>query len=158
MVYAKNHSRQDPCSEFSSSRKKTRRFFRSISETKLLILFLLGAFSLALGFCGFQEYYRITGEQKSISTAFYNALWLFTIEPGNLTSPIPWQLEFARWLSPAVAMYAVLLGFAALFRDQVRLLSLGFLRNHVVICGLGQKGLNIAGTSGNIEFQLLSSK
>jgi voltage-gated potassium channel Kch len=105
---------------------------------------MLGAVALTLGVIGFHKYFLLTGEHKSLATAIYNALWLFTIEPGNLVSPIPWELEVARWLSPAIAMYAILLGFAAIFRDQVRLLSLRFLRNHVVICGLGQKGLNIA--------------
>lgn len=144
MADAKEHSRRDPCPEISPGRKKRRRLLRAISDARLILLFLFGAFSLTLGFFGFQEYYRMTGEPKSVATAFYNALWLFSIEAGNLSSPIPWELELARWLSPAVAMFAVLLGFAVLFRDQVRLIGLGFHRNHVIICGLGQKGLTIA--------------
>lgn len=133
-----------PCEENDSAVSKRRALRRTLGEARLLILFALGVVALTLGVIGFQKYFLQTGDQKSLATAIYNALWLFTIEPGNLVSPIPWELEVARWLSPAIAMYAILLGFAAIFRDQVRLLSLRFLRNHVVICGLGQKGLNIA--------------
>jgi voltage-gated potassium channel Kch len=138
------HSRNDSCAEVTRKGERTRRFLRSLSDARPLLLFIFGLLSLTLGFIGLQKYYVITGEQKSIATAFYNALWLFVIEPGNLPKPIPWELEIARWLSPAVAMYALLLGFVSLFRDQVRYLGLGLLRNHVIICGLGQKGLTIA--------------
>ena len=133
-----------PCEENKPAWSKARGFRRGLAEARLLILFVIGAVALTLGVIGFHKYFLLTGEQKSLATAIYNALWLFTIEPGNLVSPIPWELEVARWLSPAIAMYAILLGFAAIFRDQVRLLSLRFLRNHVIICGLGQKGMNIA--------------
>ena len=112
---------------------------RILSDARLPILFVLSLAALILGTIGFQRYFILTDEDKSLATALYNAIWLFTFEPGNLTEPIPWQLEIARWLSPLIAMYAVVLGFATVFRDQFRLLALRFDRNHVILCGLGQR-------------------
>lgn len=133
-----------PCSNENKQRGKVRQIFRVLADAKIPILLMLGIISLLLGTIGFHRYFNLLGEEKSLATAFYDALWGFAIEPGNLIEPIPWELEAARWLSPAIAMYAILLGFAAIFRDQIRLLRLGFQRDHVIICGLGLKGLNIA--------------
>jgi hypothetical protein len=55
-----------------------------------------------------------------------------------------WQLEVARFLAPAVAAYAAVAAFVAIFRDQLRMFRLSFSRQHVVICGLGRKGLALA--------------
>jgi len=44
-----------------------------------------------------------------------------------------------------VTGYAAVLTLAALFRDRVRLLTLRFARDHVVICGLGRMGLLLTG-------------
>ena len=134
----------DPCPKTNTSKSNIKRLHRILSDARVPILFFLGVVSLTLGTIGFHKYFVQSLEHKSLATALYNAVWLFTFEPGNLIEPIPWELEIARWLSPVIAMSAVLLGFAAIFRDQVRLLSLGLWRNHVIICGLGQKGLNIA--------------
>jgi hypothetical protein len=144
MIDADKYSLRDRRPEIGAGVNKTRRFLRTLSDAKWIILLLLGFLSLVLATIGFFKYFTLHNEPKSLVTALYNAFWAFNIEPGNLSSPIPWELEIARWVSPVIAMYAVLLGFAALFKDQVRLFTLGFLRNHVIICGLGQKGLNIA--------------
>ena len=137
-------SDDDPCPKTDTPKSNIKKIFRSLSDVRVPSLFILAVVSLTLGTIGFHRYFTQSADHKSLATALYNAIWLFTIEPGNLNDPIPWELEIARWLSPAIAMYALLLGFAAIFRDQVSLLSLGFWRNHVIICGLGQKGLNIA--------------
>lgn len=130
--------------EKNNSSGWSRALVRIFRDNKVLILFVLGVTSIILGTTGFTKYFSQTNDSKSFATALYNALWLFTIEAGNLREPIPWELEVARWLSPMVAMYAVLLGFAVIFRDQVKLLGLSFLRNHVIICGLGDTGMNLA--------------
>ncbi len=144
MLDADRRLEENPCSKTNERRRKTRQFLRALADARIPILFVFGVISLLMGTIGFHRYFTILGEEKSFATAFYDALWSFAIEPGNLIEPIPWELEFARWLSPAIAMYAILLGLAAIFRDQIKLLRLGFQRNHVIICGLGLKGLNIA--------------
>jgi hypothetical protein len=73
-------------------------------------------------------------------------LQLATLESGAVSGPIGWELEVARLLMPAVAAYTAVLTIATLFRQQLQLLMLRFARDHVVICGLGQKGLLLTRT------------
>lgn len=117
---------------------------RFLRDNSVILLFVFGVISIILGTVGFSRYFLINGESKSIATAFYDTLWLFTIEAGNLPEPIPWELEVARWLSPALSMYAIILGIAAIFRNQVKELGLVFKQDHVIICGLGRTGLKLA--------------
>jgi hypothetical protein len=125
------------------SKKKRWKLQRFLHEASVPFLATAGLISLLLGTIGFQKYFSQADQFHSLATSLYASLWLFTIEGGAIPSPIPWELEVARWLSPTIGMYAVILGLASLFRNQISLLILGLVRNHVIICGLGQKGLNI---------------
>ncbi len=113
-------------------------------DIKIPLLILLGLLSVFLGVIGFQLYYTQTGQPYNFGRALYGALELLEFKGGNLPTPIPWELAVATWLAPAVTMYGVLLGLAAVFRDQMQAMRLRFTSNHVVICGLGQRGVLLA--------------
>ncbi len=113
-------------------------------EIVVPLLIIIGVVSTILGTIGFQRYFTEMGEAHNFGTSLYSSLGLLKFSGGDLPSPIPWELEVARWLSPVVTMYTVLLGLAAVFRDQIQTLRLRFTSNQVVICGLGQKGLLLA--------------
>src|SRR5271157_5448637 len=113
-------------------------------EVEIPLLVFLGLLSILLGTIGFQLYFSQTGEAHNFGRSLYASLELLEFLGGNLASPIPWELEVARWLSPAVTMYAILLGLATVFRNQLQTLRLRFVSNHVVICGLGGKGFLLA--------------
>jgi len=113
-------------------------------DIKIPLLILLGLLSVGLGTIGFQRYYIQTGQPYNFGRNLYAALELLEFKGGNLATPIPWELAVATWLAPAVTMYGVLLGLAAVFRDQLQSMQLRFTSNHVVICGLGQKGVLLA--------------
>jgi hypothetical protein len=66
------------------------------------------------------------------------------LEAGAVTSPVPWQLQVARFLAPAIAAYAATAALLLVFREQAQLLRLRCVRDHVVVCGLGKKGLHLA--------------
>jgi hypothetical protein len=51
------------------------------------------------------------------------------------------KLELARWLAPIISAITAANVFIAIFSEQSQLLKLRFLRNHIIICGLGNKGL-----------------
>jgi hypothetical protein len=55
--------------------------------------------------------------------------------------PKPWPLEIARFLAPAVTSYTVVL---AVLRVMGLRWQLWRLRGHVVVCGLGHKGVYLA--------------
>lgn len=73
----------------------------------------------------------------------FNSFQLFVLQI-SVDPPMPWQLNAARILAPLVAAYTALQALAELFAGQMRSLRLRFRRDHVVICGLGRKGLVLA--------------
>jgi hypothetical protein len=74
----------------------------------------------------------------------YRNLQLVLFESGAVPSPVPWELEIARFALPALAAYTAIQALAILFREQTQVLRLWFTRDHVVICGLSRKGLLLA--------------
>ncbi len=113
-------------------------------DIRIPLLILIGLLSVGLGTVGFQLYYAQTGEAHNLGRSLYGAVELLELRGGNLATPVPWELTVAAWLAPAVTMYGVLLGLAAVFRDQFQGMRLRFTSNHVIICGLGQRGVLIA--------------
>jgi hypothetical protein len=113
-------------------------------DIKFPLLILLGFLSIGLGTIGFQRYFAQTGESYNFGRSLYSAVELMELRGGNLATPIPWELTVAAWLAPAVTMYGVLLGLGAVFRDQLQSMRLQFSSRHVVICGLGEKGVLLA--------------
>ena len=80
----------------------------------------------------------------TVLDAFYNAIQLFGFG-GALATPLPWELEVARLLGPLLTGYAAVRGIIALSREQLAALTFRlFLRDHVVIAGLGDVGLTLA--------------
>lgn len=109
--------------------------------------FVLGGLWLAagcLGYIGFSKYFAALGEPRPPGTLLYLTLQLFVLESGAVAGSLSWELEAARLLAPTVAAYTAVQALALLFYEQVHLLRLRFVRNHIVICGLGHKGLLLA--------------
>ena len=103
--------------------------------TGLLILALAG---LVLGFVG----YKSTG--YSWVNSMYYTLSLLALSFQKPSGHIPLSLELARFLIPAVAAYATLRGLLTLFREQADLFRAQHQRGHVIVAGLGRRGLQFA--------------
>ncbi|MHB8765169.1 MAG: hypothetical protein ACYDA8_12670, partial [Deferrisomatales bacterium] len=95
----------------------------------------------ALGFVGFTEHF---GARRPALDSLYLTLQLFTLDGGSLAGPLPWTLELARFLAPALTVCAAVKAGAVLFRDQLRALRARSRRGHAVVCGLGSMGLAYA--------------
>jgi hypothetical protein len=102
--------------------------------------------ALALGWIGFDLNTRALGHPGSFLDNLYRSLQLFIIHSGDVPAPVPWQLEVARFLAPAVAAGATLSAIAALLGEQLAALRIRFYSNHVVVCGLGRLGSLLART------------
>jgi hypothetical protein len=98
----------------------------------------------ALGVAGFHEFFAAAGEPRSAWDLAYLTLQLFTLESGSVSGSVPWELQIARLLAPAVAGYAAVKALAIVFREQFERFRVRLLRHHIVICGLGRKGLLLA--------------
>lgn len=109
-----------------------------MAEWPLVVLLALTA--LGLGVEGFSRQLEDAGWDHVV----YRAVQLFALESGSLEPPMAWELEVARFLAPAVTVYAAARAIASVFREHVQLLRARFWRGHVVIVGLGERGRLLA--------------
>ena len=100
----------------------------------------LALLALALGYVGFRDHFAASGEKHSFSDSLYLSLQLFVLQSGAVAAPANLELDLARWLAPLVSAYAAVHALVLLFSEQIRSFRLRFVRDHVIICGLGDKG------------------
>ena len=105
-------------------------------------IFWLSAF--ILGFLGFSKFSVRHSSGFTTLDAVYRSLQLFIMESGSIEGAKCWELEAARFLAPAVAIFTALKTIALFFNEQLQLLRLKFMKGHVIICGLGRKGYSLA--------------
>lgn len=115
----------------------------------------LWIFGLALGYIGFSRYSLALGDDSTKLDIFYRAVQLIVFESGDVEGPVPWQLEIARFMMPAVAAYTAIQALLAIFNKQWQLLKARFLKNHVIICGLGERGLRLTKEFLNYGYQVV---
>lgn len=117
------------------------RILRIVKNYKWQIVIILFLFAFTLGYIGFYKYTNATGRSSTPTDILYLTLQLSTIESGAVSGPVSWELEIARWLVPLVTAYTAVLAATALFRKQLQMVRLWYIRDHIIICGLGEKGL-----------------
>jgi hypothetical protein len=117
-----------------------KRLRRWLSDYKWPIIGVLFLVTIALGYIGFSKHFSAIGETQSPWHIFYRTLQLFTLESG-FVSPVGWELQLARLLAPAMAVYTAIQALAIILGEQFKLFRMRFLKDHIVICGLGRKGL-----------------
>ena len=96
-----------------------------------------------LGALGFYQYFSVRNQERTIIDLFYLSWQLFTSQSGAVTGEVPFPLQVARWLAPAVVIYAAIKGVLAVTREHITILRLRAYKTHIVVCGLGQKGLRL---------------
>jgi len=128
--------------------ESVRRFYvekvRSFQNYKWAVIAGMWILAMLLGFVGFRKHFAATGEIRSTWDVFYLTLQLFTVESGSITGKISWELEAARLLAPATTLYTAVQALAMVFQEQIQRLRMRFFRDHIVICGLGRRGLELA--------------
>ena len=98
----------------------------------------------ALSYLAFRHHYDINGIKANQSDLFYKSLRLFVVE-GEINEPkISPFLNVMRFIAPLTTVMAAIAAFTALLGKRFKDLRLSSLKNHVVICGLGRKGNNLA--------------
>ncbi len=117
-----------------------------LARNQWYIAGMLFAAAIILGILGFRQYYLDIGEPRSFLDYFYLTMQLFGTTSGGLPGPINLMLQIARFLAPAVAIYAAMKALMVIFYEQFQRLRVMFYKNHYVVCGLGRKGFNITRT------------
>ncbi len=108
---------------------------------------VVGALALvafSLGAWGFARKSIETDQPLYWLDILFQSVQLFVLQL-SLQSPMPWQLNVARWLAPLVAGYTAIQALSELLAEEflgLRLRLWG--RGHVIICGLGRKGMILA--------------
>ncbi len=123
---------------------KSRRFGPFRQAIKWPLIGGVWAIAIALGYMGFFRHSLAVGEELTGLDHLYRAVQLTVLESGNVKGPVPWQLQVSRFLMPVLAGYTAIQALLAIFRDQWQLLRVRFLKNHVVLCGLDERGLRLA--------------
>jgi len=108
------------------------------------ILLGIGFAALVLGFIGFTKHAFVTGEERTILDNLYLTLGLLSLNSGAVPGPIPWELQVARFLVPAITAYTALLALAMVFTQQSEQVRLWSMHEHVIIGGFGRKGVRLA--------------
>jgi hypothetical protein len=109
-------------------------------DVRPFVFLATGLAVLVLGTIGYLE----RSPQYGLLDALYRAPGLFG-SGGGVEPPVPWALEVARWLGPLLFGIAAIKVLLALFRQEARQLGIRlFVRDHVVVAGLGDKGFRLA--------------
>jgi len=117
------------------------RIGRTWKEVHWYVVIFLGILGITLGLLGFRRYY---GSDMTFLDYLYFTLQLFSLEFYPDRGALPWELEVARFLLPFLTLYTITRALFTLFTNQILALKIRFLiKNHVVVCGLGEKGLSL---------------
>lgn len=116
------------------------RLRRWLGRYKWFLIGLMWFLAIALGYVGFMRHFTAIGQTHSFGDILYLTLQLFPLGSGAVSEPISWELQAARFLAPVMAVYTAIQAVAGIFQEQIQLFRARFLKDHIVICGLGRKG------------------
>lgn len=100
---------------------------------------------LVVGWWGFDEYFSRRGTPRPALDSLYRSLCLFVFEGGDVSGDVPAQLQAARFLAPLVVLAAAIgAAMTVLHRELQSFMARWVVRGHVVVVGLGGRGLQLA--------------
>jgi hypothetical protein len=105
-----------------------------------LTLALLSIATAAIGTVGFTQCESPTTHKlNTLANSFFLSLRLFSLATCVVEGPVPWLLQIARFLAPALTFTVTVKTLAGIFRSEKRAFRLARSRGHIVICGAGAK-------------------
>ncbi|GAA5178634.1 hypothetical protein GCM10023322_06260 [Rugosimonospora acidiphila] len=123
------------------------------AATRIAVVALLGALSLAFGLWGYSEYLvgaRAEQYGRGVLAMTYDTLQLFVLNfaPMGDGGRIPWPLETARFLAPTVTLYAFIEAAHTIFADRWRRWRIRRVKQHAIVVGQTPEALELASTLG----------
>ena len=112
---------------------------KRFSSLKLFFLAAAAGTAILLGFYGL----TMGHPEYSLLEKFYRILQLFTLDSSH-DQGIPLPLEIARFLAPAVMAWAAFETITMFFSEKIEAARCSRAKNHAVVIGLGNKGLQYA--------------
>ena len=115
---------------------------------RLWIAITVVVVAAAIGGWGMWRYEVEHRGHADVFSVAYHTLQLFILHAPHLEYPVNWQMHVGRWLSALFVFWAVIRGLSVLFRSELQLRWTRWRGGHVIICGLGRLGRQLA-----VEFQ-----
>lgn len=122
------------------------RLVTALSAIRWIVLGAAGAVALVLGYIGYAQYFDHQYQIRQLdfeprwTDCLYHSLTLFIPATAPARTQLPIWLDIARFLAPAVSGYAAVAGLYSFFRDRIQEIRVPFMKDHVVVCGLGFVG------------------
>ena len=95
----------------------------------------LGLAALVFGYIGYRAYFKAEHKSSGIADVFYADIQLVKLSSKIDGGRVPWTLNVARLLAPAVTGFAAWRSIGALYRERFDKVRLQNWRGHVVIGG-----------------------
>ena len=108
------------------------------------IILLAAVLGLVCGTLGVHQYERQHAENVSWVSSLYHASQMFILHTPHFEHGTNGLLEVGRWSAAIAFGLTAFLALYSVCATEWRHLLLPFTRNHVVICGLGRRGMNLA--------------
>jgi hypothetical protein len=124
-------------------------------QWRWLIAIIPLTITIVLGGWGFSEYSLDGNPPLSFPDNLYQTLLLFFFASGSVTGPLPWPLEVARWMAPALLTWATIKAILFLVRKQILLFRLRTWRDHVLLVGAKDDVERLPGTFTHAQRSLI---
>lgn len=111
-----------------------------IRDIEWWIIGILGILSFALAIVGFDIVYTQNDTERNLLDLMFQSMKIFGMEfIDDFKSPLPWQLEVARWLAPLVVLYTAAKAILYFVQREMKSLLIKFYKNHVIVTSLNNR-------------------
>ncbi|MGD9898959.1 MAG: RyR domain-containing protein [Calditrichaceae bacterium] len=111
-----------------------------IRDLEWWIVGVLGIIAFILAMIGFNIMFTCAGIERNMLDLAFQSMKIFGMEfVDEFASPLPVQLEIARWLAPLVVLYTAAKAIIYFVRREFRSLLIKFNNDHIIITSLNDK-------------------
>ncbi len=111
-----------------------------VRDLEWWIISIMGIIAFSLSLIGFNILFTEAGIERNYIDLAFQSIKTFGMEfTDGFKSPLPWQLEISRWLSPALVLYIAGKTILYLIRREFKFGLIKYKRNHIIITALNQK-------------------
>lgn len=115
-----------------------------VRDLEWWIVAFLGLAALTLSIIGYSVLFEAEGIHRNVLDLIYQSIKIFGMDfVDEFGSPLPWQLETARWLAPALLIYSAIKAILFLVRREIKTAFIKYYRGHVVIVGLNERSRHL---------------
>lgn len=108
------------------------------------IVGILGIIAFSLSIIGFNILFLEAKIERNYIDLAFQAIKTFGMEFNDgFKSPLPWQLEIARWLSPAIVLYIAGKTILYLIRREFKSVLIKYKKDHIIVTALNQKSRHL---------------